>query len=84
LHRFEISTIRSLQSAEEWAVRKVSLELARKVLTETQARVKAGVMPAMETLNAEFGVAVVKKDLIDAERAAAAIRLTCWSPVVAA
>ena len=54
---------------EEWAVRKVSLELARKILSETEARVKAGVMPAMEILNAEFGVASREKDLIDAERA---------------
>lgn len=54
---------------EELEVRKVSLELARRVLSETQARVKAGVMPAMETLNAEFGVASREKDLIDAERA---------------
>jgi outer membrane protein TolC len=54
---------------EELAVRKVSLDLARRVLHETQARVKAGVMPAMETLNAEFGVASREKELIDAERA---------------
>ena len=54
---------------EELEVRKVSLELARRVLSETQARVKAGVMPAMETLNAEFGVASREKELIDAERA---------------
>lgn len=54
---------------EELEVRKVSLELARRVLQETQARVKAGVMPAMEILNAEFGMASREKELIDAERA---------------
>ncbi|QOX78613.1 TolC family protein [Trichlorobacter lovleyi] len=54
---------------EELAVRKVSLDLARRILSETQARVKAGVMPAMEILNAEFGVASREKELIDAERA---------------
>lgn len=54
---------------EELAVRRVSLDLAQRVLHETQARVKAGVMPAMETLNAEFGVASREKELIDAERA---------------
>jgi len=54
---------------EELEVRKVSLDLARRVLSETQARVKAGVMPAMETLNAEFGVSSREKELIDAERA---------------
>jgi outer membrane protein TolC len=54
---------------EESEVKKVSLELARKILTDTQARVKAGVLPAMEILNAEFGVVSREKDLIDAERA---------------
>ena len=54
---------------EELAVRKVSRDLAHRVLSETQARVKAGVMPAMETLNAEFGLASREKELIDAERA---------------
>ncbi len=50
-------------------VKKVSLDLARKILVETQARVKAGVMPSMEVLNAEFGVASRERELIDAERA---------------
>lgn len=54
---------------EELEVRKVSLDLARRVLSETQARVRAGIMPAMEILNAEFGVASREKELIDAERA---------------
>ncbi len=52
---------------EELGVRKVSLELARRVLTETEIRVKAGVMPAMEVLNAEYGTASREKELIDAE-----------------
>lgn len=63
----EYYTLYSLR--EELEVKKVSLELARKILAETQARVKAGVMPAMEILNAEFGVASREKELIDAERA---------------
>lgn len=54
---------------EELEVRKVSLELARKILAETKARVAAGVLPAMEILNAEFGVTSREKDLIDAEKA---------------
>jgi outer membrane protein TolC len=54
---------------EENEVKKVSLELARKILTDTQARVKAGVLPAMEILNAEFGAVAREKELIDAERA---------------
>lgn len=53
---------------EELEVRKVSLELARKILAETRARVAAGVLPAMEILNAEFGVTSREKELIDAEK----------------
>jgi outer membrane protein TolC len=48
--------------------KKISLELAKKVLTETDARVKAGVTPAMEILNAQFGVSLREKDMIDAEK----------------
>ncbi|RNC68589.1 MAG: TolC family protein [Desulfuromonadales bacterium] len=54
---------------EELEVKRTSLGLARKILSDTQARVKAGVLPAMEILNAEFGVASREKELIDAERA---------------
>jgi len=54
---------------EERDVKKVSLELARKILSDTKARVKAGVLPAMEILNAEYGSASREKDLIDAELA---------------
>lgn len=50
-------------------VRKVSLELARKILSETKSRVAAGVLPAMEIINAEFGAVSREKDLIDAEKA---------------
>ncbi|NVN89494.1 MAG: TolC family protein [Desulfuromonadales bacterium] len=53
---------------EQLEVRKVSLALARKILSETKARVGAGVLPAMEILNAEFGVTSREKDLIDAEK----------------
>lgn len=53
---------------EELEAKKSSLELARKILSDIQARVKAGVLPAMEITNAEFGVASREKDLIDAER----------------
>lgn len=54
---------------EEREVKKVSLDLAQKILADTQARVKAGVLPAMEVLNAEFGAVTRERDLIDAERA---------------
>ena len=50
-------------------VKKVSLELARKILTETKVRVESGVLPAMETLNAEFGATTREKELIDVEKA---------------
>ena len=49
--------------------RKISLELAKRILAETEARVRAGVTPAMETLNAQFGVSSREKDIIDAEKA---------------
>ena len=50
-------------------VKRTSLNLAETILTNTQAQVKAGVLPAMEILNAQFGVATQQKNVIDAERA---------------
>ena len=50
-------------------VKKTSLALANKILDETRGRVKAGVLPAMEILNAEFSSAAREKDVIDTERA---------------
>jgi outer membrane protein len=54
---------------ENLEVKKTSLKLAETILTNTQAQVKAGVLPAMEILNAQFGVATQQKGVIDAERA---------------
>jgi outer membrane protein TolC len=54
---------------ENLEVKKTSLKLAETILTNTQAQVKAGVLPSMEILNAQFGVATRQKELIDAERA---------------
>ncbi len=54
---------------EDRNVKKVSLELARKILSETKQRVKAGVLPSMEILNAEFGAITREKELNDAELA---------------
>lgn len=65
--RTEYYKLHSLR--EERDVKKVSLELARKILSDTQARVKAGVLPAMEVLNAEFGAVTREKELIDADLA---------------
>jgi len=42
---------------------------SRKISLELESRVKAGVLPAMEILNAQFGVASREKELIDAEKA---------------
>jgi outer membrane protein TolC len=61
---FKLYTLR-----EALAVKKVSLELARKILNETKTKVAAGVLPAMEILNADFGFVTREKDLIDAEKA---------------
>ncbi len=54
---------------EDFESRKTSLDLAKKVLSDTDSRVKAGVLPAMENLNAQFGVSSREKELIDAEKA---------------
>lgn len=54
---------------EDLESRKTSLELSQKVLSETESRVKAGVLPAMDILNAQFGVASREKELIDTEKA---------------
>jgi outer membrane protein TolC len=65
--RTEYFKLFSLQGNLE--AKQTSLAVARKVLEETKGRVKAGMLPAMEILNAEFGVASREKDVIDAERA---------------
>ena len=54
---------------ENLQVQKTALALANKILQETRGRVKAGVLPAMEILNAEFSAASREKSVIDAERA---------------
>jgi outer membrane protein len=54
---------------ENLEVKKTSLSLAETILTNSRAQVKAGVLPAYEVLNAEFGVATQQKNVIDAERA---------------
>lgn len=54
---------------EALAVKRTSLALADRILEETRGRVRAGVLPAMEILNAEFSSATREKEVIDAERA---------------
>ncbi|QEM70208.1 TolC family protein [Geobacter sp. FeAm09] len=53
---------------EQLQVARTSLELARKILSDTKAQVAAGVLPAMEITNAEFGVYSREKELIDVEK----------------
>ncbi len=61
---FKLSSFR-----QDLESKKVSLELARRILTDTGERVKAGTLPSMELLNAEYGVSLREKELIDAEKA---------------
>ncbi|OGU08513.1 MAG: RND transporter [Geobacteraceae bacterium GWC2_58_44] len=65
--RNEYFRLYNLREALE--VKKTSLALANRILDETRGRVRAGVLPAMEILNAEFGSATREKEVIDAERA---------------
>ncbi len=53
---------------ENLEVNKSSLVLARKILDETRGKVKAGVLPAMEILNAEYNVSTRENGVINAER----------------
>ena len=54
---------------EALEVKRTSLALANQILDQTRGRVKAGVLPAYEILNAEFSSATREKEVIDAERA---------------
>ena len=54
---------------QELVVQKTSLKLAEKILSDTRAEVKAGVLPAMEVLNAEYGLALRQRELNVAEQA---------------
>lgn len=63
---FRLHTLR-----EDVAARRSSLEVARRVLQDTEGRVKAGVLPRMEILNAEFGLSTRERELIEAQRALA-------------
>ncbi|WP_232286633.1 TolC family protein [Pelobacter propionicus] len=64
--RTEYFKLYGLQEVRE--VKRVSLALARRILDETRARVSAGVLPAMEILNAEYGVTTRERELIAAEK----------------
>jgi len=53
---------------ENLEAKNAALTLANRILEDTKGRVRAGVLPAMETLNAEFGVSTREKERIDAEK----------------
>jgi len=53
---------------ENLEAKNTALTLAIKILDDTKGRVRAGVLPAMEILNAEFGVSTREKERIDAEK----------------
>lgn len=53
---------------ENLEAKKAALTLAQKILDDTKGRVRAGVLPAMEILNAEFGVSAREKEQIDTEK----------------
>lgn len=53
---------------ENLEAKKSALNLALKILEDTKGRVKAGVLPAMEILNAQYGVVSREKERIDAEK----------------
>lgn len=48
--------------------REASVALASSLLKENQARVRAGVLPRVDELEAEFGLKQRQRDLLDAER----------------
>lgn len=65
--RYEYYKLHGLR--EDLVSKRSSLELSKRILKDTEARVNAGVLPAMEILNSRFGVASREKELIDAEQA---------------
>jgi len=58
-----------LQLRQDLDYRRTSVELAQKVFDENRARVDAGVLPPIETLEAEVGLRQRERDLLDAQRA---------------
>jgi outer membrane protein len=58
-----------LRFRDNLAYRETSVELAKRVLEENRARVRAGVLPPVETLEAEVGLKLRERELLDAQRA---------------
>ncbi|MBJ6723957.1 TolC family protein [Geomesophilobacter sediminis] len=65
--RKDYFTLYSLRQNLE--VQRAAYNFALRNLTDTQGRVKAGVLPAIEILSAEVAVATQEKNIIDAEKA---------------
>ena len=57
-----------IKARENLQTRKVSLALAREIHAGNEARVRAGVLAAVELLDSQLGVAQREKDLLDAEK----------------
>jgi outer membrane protein TolC len=58
-----------VKARESLATRQASLDLARQVHAENEARVKAGVLAAYQLQDSLLGVLQARKNLLDAERA---------------
>jgi outer membrane protein TolC len=57
-----------IKARENLQTRKASLALAREIHAGNEARVRAGVLAAVELLDSQLGVAQREKDLLDAEK----------------
>jgi outer membrane protein TolC len=58
----------ALRLRENLTFRETSVALASRILTETRARVKAGVLPPVDILEAEVGLKQRERERLDAER----------------
>jgi outer membrane protein TolC len=57
-----------LRLRDNLAYRETSVALAAKILAENRARLRAGVLPPVDVLEAEFGLKQRERDRLDAER----------------
>ena len=57
-----------LRLRDNLSFREISVALAQKILTEASARVRAGVLPPVDILEAEFGLKERQRFLLDADR----------------
>lgn len=58
-----------LKARQSLETRQISLTLAQRVHEENQAKVREGVLPAVDLLDSELGVEARRFDLLDAQRA---------------